>query len=131
MDAPRSTQSSDRSGEQPHQLRDILSDATRYWEPRRITYNFVLTGVVVVWLAATWPHFREALTLHSLLWLFILGMLANLCYCAAYVADVPMQNSVFRDSWRRGRWGLWLTGMLFAVVLANYWIVDEIYPYVR
>jgi hypothetical protein len=26
------------------------------------------------------------------------------------------------------RWGLWILGTLFAFVLANYWIADEIYP---
>jgi hypothetical protein len=33
--------------------------------------------------------------------------------------------------WRRRRWVLWLAGVIFAIVLTNYWIVDEIYPYVR
>ena len=35
--------------------------------------------------------------------------------------------TVFRSRWR---WALWLGGALFAVLLANYWIADEIYPYV-
>jgi hypothetical protein len=28
-------------------------------------------------------------------------------------------------------WILWLMGMLFAIVFENYWIADEIYPFVR
>jgi len=46
------------------------------------------------------------------------------------VIDIPLQWSSFRPLWRRWRWGLWLVGMLFAAILANYWIADEIYPFV-
>jgi hypothetical protein len=123
------SQGSDESP--PGQLRGILDDAIRYWESRRLAYNLVLTVVVVAWVASTWPHFRGALTLESLLALVILATLANVCYCAAYLVDIPLQYSSFCLVWRRRRWGLWLTGMLFAVALANYWIVDEIYPNVR
>lgn len=112
-------------------FRGLLADAIRFWEPRRLVYNFVLTAVAVVWLVATWPHFRAALTLSSLLLLAILALLANVCYCAAYLVDIPMQRSSLSTMWRRRRWGLWLMGTLFAIVLANYWIADEIYPFVR
>jgi hypothetical protein len=109
----------------------LFGDAVRYWEPRRIAYNFVLAGVVAVWLVATWPHFRTALKPHSILFLFVLAILVNGCYCAAYAADIPMQHSALGRTWRRWRWSCWLAGMLLAVLLANYWIADEIYPYVR
>jgi len=112
-------------------LQRILGDAIRYWEPRRIAYNLVLTAAVLAWIVWTWPHFRPALTSHSLLLLFILAALANLCYCAAYLADVPMQYSPFRAFWQRRRWGLLLIGTVRALVIANYWIADEIYPFVR
>jgi len=112
-------------------VRGLLSNAIRFWEPRRLVYNFVLTAVVVVWLAATWPHFRPAMTLPSLLLLAILALLANLCYSVAYLVDIPMQQSSLSTVWRRRRWGLWLMGTLLATVLANYWIADEIYPFVR
>lgn len=116
----------------PHvTLQRILGNAVRYWEPRRIIYNLVLCAAVLAWTLLTWPHFRPALTGHSALLLLVLAGLANLCYCAAYLADVPMQYSPFRVFWQRGRWGLWLLGMLLAMVLANYWIADEIYPFVR
>ena len=66
-------------GESPSgPFRGVLVDAIRFWEPRRLLYNFVLGAVVVVWLVATWPHFRAEMTLHSLLLLAILALLANL-----------------------------------------------------
>jgi hypothetical protein len=103
----------------------------RFWEYRRLIYNFVLLAVVVAWVAGTWPHFRPMFEVHSLLLLAILALLANACYCAAYLVDIPMQCSGVGNLWRRWRWILWVAGMLLAILLANYWIVDEIYPFVR
>ena len=108
--------------------RTLLADALRFWEPRRIFYNLVLFIVVVAWLMLTWPHFRPAFTLTSLLFLVIMALLANVCYCAAYLVDLPMQLCAV---WRRWRWALWLLGTLLAILFENYWIVDEIYPFVR
>ena len=71
------------------------------------------------------------MTWSSLLLLFFLALVANACYCAAYFVDIPLQRSSLSSVWKRRRWGLWLMGTLFALVLANYWIVDEIYPFVR
>lgn len=116
---------------QPVELRGILSDAIGYWERRRVIYNFLLVAVVLIWIAGTWPHFRPAFTGSSLGALLGLAALANLCYCAAYLADLPMQYSSFRDLWRRWRWGLWASGTLFAIVFTNYWIADEIYSFVH
>jgi hypothetical protein len=104
-------------------------DAVRFWEPRRLIHNSLLAGVVALWLVASWPHFRPAMTLHSL-WLFaILGLLANVCYSAAYLMDIPLQK--FSLSSERLRWELWALGTLFAIVVEMYWISDEIYPFVQ
>jgi len=113
------------------QLREIVTDAIAYWERRRVLFNVILATVVALWFMVTWPHFKPALTLQTLVFFFTLAMLANICYCAAYLADVPMGYSFFRSAWRRWRWGLWAVGVIFAVVIANYWIADEIYPYIR
>ena len=110
--------------------RETLRDAVRYWELRRIWYNAVLTAVVVAWVAISWPHFRAAMAPGALVYLLVFAALANLCYCAAYIVDLPIQYSEFQAVWRRRRWGLWLAGMLLAFVIGNYWIADEIYPYV-
>jgi len=109
-------------------FRALLADAIRFWELRRIIYNLALSVVAAAWLVMTWPHFRPALTLPSLFLFFILALLANACYCAAYLVDIPLQHSALAAVWRRRRWVLWLVGTLFAILLANYWIADEIYP---
>ena len=111
-------------------LKATLREAARYWEPRRIGYNLVLAVVVAAWFALTWPHLRPALNMQGLLALMFLALMANTCYCAAYLAEAAMQRSPFRASWPHVRWVLWLAGTLFAVALAWYWMVDEIYPYV-
>jgi hypothetical protein len=115
----------------PGSFRELLTDAMRFWEPRRILYNAVLAGVVLVWVVASWPHFRPAFTLQFLLLLVVLALIANACYCAAYLVDLLMQSSSAASSWKRRRWALWVAGTLVAILLANYWIVDEIYPFVR
>jgi hypothetical protein len=116
---------------QQNRLGEVFNDALRYWEPRRIVYNLILAAVTAAWLVFTWPHFRASLTLQSLLLIVILAAAANLCYCAAYLADLFVQYSHFQSEWRERRWILWLAGTLFAVLIANYWIVDEIYPFAR
>jgi hypothetical protein len=95
-----------------------------------VIYNLVLAAVVAFWVVFTWPHFRGAMNLTSLLLLVILASLANVCYSAAYLVDITMRASA-RHAWNQQRWVLWLMGTLFAVVLENYWIVDEIYPFVH
>jgi len=112
----------------PPPFTEVLTDALHYWEPRRIGYNTVLAAIVAGWVVFTWPHFRGAFTWNALLALFVLAVLANVCYCAAYLIDLPMQYSDFRDLWRRRRGILWVLGALFAAAIAYYWMADEIYP---
>jgi hypothetical protein len=111
-------------------FRSTLADAARFWEPFRLIYNLALATVTATWILATWPHFRPAFTLQCLLQLCVLGLIANVHYCAAYLIDLPMQHTPFAALWKRGRIILWIVGMLLAFVLTNYWISDEIYPFV-
>jgi hypothetical protein len=108
-----------------------LADAARFWERGRVLYNLILIGVVVTWIVASWPHFRPAMHLFHLFQLIVLGLIANAFYCAAYFVDIPMQSSGVGLNWRRWRWALWALGMLLAFLLTNYWIADEIYPFVN
>jgi hypothetical protein len=115
----------------PGTFRAMMREAAHFWEPRRLIYNLVLALVFAGWVILSWPHFRTAFTLQSLLFLVVLALMANLCYTGAYVVDLALQRSPLRGIWQRGRWWLWLAGMLVAVLFVNYWIADEIYPYVR
>lgn len=103
-------------------------EAVRFWEPRRIWYNAALMFVVVLWVALSWPHFRPALNLIVLGKMLALAGLANICYCAAYVAEFFVQAALPATMWRRVRIAIWIVGMLLALLMENYWIADEIYP---
>ena len=105
-----------------------MRDAARFWEPRRMVYNAILTAIVLLWLVLTWPHFRPAMTLSALVAMLVLAFFANVCYCAAYGAELALQPLVSNSTRNRWRWVLWTAGTLFAIVFENYWIADEIYP---
>ena len=113
----------------PTDFRELLRASARFWEPRRILYNLLLFLVCVIWVAVSWPHFRPAMRLLNLFRLAVMALMANICYSAAYVVDIPLLSSSSRESWLPYRKVLWLAGTLFAILLENYWIADEIYPY--
>jgi len=105
-----------------------LKDAARFWERQRIWYSNVLSAIVALWVILTWPHFRPAMNWVALGKMTVLGLLANLCYCAGYVTEGFIQPLLPQQFWRRARWTIWIVGMLLAILLTNYWIADEIYP---
>src|SRR5215831_12750335 len=92
-----------------------LMVAVKFWEPRRLLYNLLLFGVVMIWLVKTWPHFRPAMTWEALGIMTVLALLANVCYCAAYLAEILIQNAATSASWNRQRWVIWVVGTLFAI----------------
>jgi hypothetical protein len=96
MGAEQSEQS-EGFGEAPGgSFRGLVKDAVRYWEVRRVIYNAALVAVCAVW-----------------------ALVANVCYSAAYLVDIPMQQSSLANVWRKRRWGLWAVGTVIAIVLAN------------
>jgi hypothetical protein len=111
-------------------MRKWLNEAARFWEPWRLVYNLVLAAFVVGWIVRTWPHFRPAMTMANLGRLMIFALLANVCYSAAYVMEILIQQSAAEPSRRLQRTGLWVVGMLLAILFENYWIADEIYDFV-
>jgi hypothetical protein len=100
--------------------RAALSDAIRYWEPRRIMYNLALLAVVAAEFVAHLPASRTDVTFETLEWLFVSAVLANIAYGAAHVVDVLAQLSAFRPTWLRFRWVLLVIGIAFGGVLANF-----------
>jgi hypothetical protein len=85
-------------------LRDYLTDAIKFWEPARIGYNSVLAAVVAIHFVAAYPESKNVINLDFGLGLFLLAVVANVAYCAAYVPDIFAQASGFRDVWRKVRW---------------------------
>lgn len=110
-------------------IHEALSDAIRFWEPRRIIYNAGLAAVVLVSVTITgWTRIHGSLSFENLLAILVLAVLANACYCTAYCLDIPAQLSTYRGVWLRVRPLLWLFGSLFGMALAWYWMADEILP---
>jgi len=101
----------------PLTLREALTTSIRYWEPRRLVYNAALILVVVGAFVAGWPGSKDAIHVETVLLAFVLAVLANVAYCAAYVPDLFLQYSSFREAWLRGRWVLLLVGTLMACAI--------------
>jgi hypothetical protein len=105
-------------------LHEIASSAIRYWEPRRLLYNLMLGMIVVGYWNANWPKSREAVTFDGVLRMFLLAVLANVCYCAAYPVDVFAQFSDLRPLWLRWRWLVLAVGLAFAAILTRFFAME-------
>jgi len=101
-------------------LSGYVANGLRYWEPRRLVFNGVLALVVVGHLLMAWPGSRAAISFDLALGLFVLAVLANVCYCAAYVADVFVQFSGLHQEWRTGRLVLLIVGTAFAATITHF-----------
>jgi hypothetical protein len=101
-------------------MNDVITDAIRYWEPRRIAYNAILVLVVVAVFMLQWPRSWSAVSADLVQMLFVLAVLANVAYCAAYLVDVAAQSSEFRAIWKRNRWVLFAIGVVFASILTRF-----------
>ena len=102
------------------ELRDYLTDAIRFWEPRRVLYNLSLAAIVVAYFVVGYPKSKAVLSIDFALGLFLLAVAANVAYCAAYLADIFVQASGFRDIWKRARWVLFGIGTLFAAIITRF-----------
>jgi len=102
-------------------LRNNVSSAIRFWEPMRLVYNGVLAAIVLVYFVRGLPASKQTVSFDGLLVLFLLIVLANVVYCAAYVVDVFVQSSAYRESWHRTRWILFAIGLVFAGIITRFW----------
>ena len=100
--------------------REALSQAIRYWEPRRILYNALLLIEVAILFVVNLPASRSHFSVDLGLVLFVLAVLANVAYSACYVVDVVAQLSAFREAWLRFRWALFMLGVAFAGTLTYF-----------
>jgi hypothetical protein len=104
-------------------LRESLTDAIRYWEPLRLAYNAALIMIVLVYFWIGYPASKGALSVNSILVIFLMAVMANVAYCAVYLVDLFAQASGFRETWRKNRWILFAIGLLFAGVLTRFWAI--------
>jgi hypothetical protein len=104
-------------------FRDVATDAIRSWEPRRLVFNAALALVFLWHFLAHWPTSQRAISVDNVLCLFFLAVLANCCYCAAYIPDIFAQYTGFRLVWLRWRGLLLAIGILFASVITRFFCV--------
>jgi len=101
-------------------MREYLTNAISYWEPRRVLYNLVLAVIVIAYFVAGYPASKAVLSIDFVLGLFLLAVAANVAYCAAYLADIFVQASGFREIWQRTRWVVFVIGTAFAAVITRF-----------
>jgi hypothetical protein len=61
----------------------------------RIGYNLVSAAIVVIYFVVGLPACKQNLSVNTVLFLFLLAVLANAAYCAAYLVDIFAQMSGF------------------------------------
>jgi hypothetical protein len=105
-------------------IRGAVTEAIRYWEPRRIAYNAVLAAIALAYFWHGYPGSRQVVSADGILALFLLVVLANAAYCAAYIVDLFVQMSGFRERWRSYRRVLFGIGLLFAGILVRFWSMN-------
>jgi len=102
-------------------VREYLTDAIRYWEPRRILFNLALAALFLFYFVRAFPLSKTVFSLDSVLLLILLAVLANVAYSTAYVVDIFAQASAFRERWRGLRWCLFVIGLIVAAILTRFW----------
>jgi hypothetical protein len=107
------------SGGLAARLGGYVASGLRYWERRRIIYNVVLAVIVLGNFIFAWPGSRLALSVNLLLGIFVLAVLANVAYCAAYLPDIFVQFSGLDSALRWTRTVLFVVGTAFAATIAH------------
>ena len=101
-------------------FRESLTAAIRYWEPRRLVYNLVLAAIVITYFGLGYPASKSTVSLDFVLLLFLLAVLANIAYCAAYLIDLFASSSGYREQWRNLRWLIFTIGLLCAAIITRF-----------
>lgn len=109
-------------------FRDSVTAAIRYWEPRRLIYNLVLAGIVLIYFGLNYAASRSKISLDFALLLFLLAVLANVAYCAAYPVDIFISASGYREQWVKYRWIIFLIGLLFAATITRFFALGMFQP---
>lgn len=100
-------------------LREILSNAIRFWERARLIYNGVLAAVLVAVYQYCQPASSEHVSLKLFEQMFLGAMGLNVLYTFAYLPDIGAQLSDYRAQWLKYRWILFAAGTTFASILTQ------------
>lgn len=109
-------------------FRESLTNAIRYWEKMRIFYNVVLLLVVAGCFAWNYSALGTKLSVNVFMSMILCGILLNVLYCSAYIVDVLVQMSEFRERWPKYRWVLFSIGTTFAAILTRFWSLSVFGP---
>ena len=104
----------------PLPFRSQVLSGLQFWEPLRLLYNLILTAIVITYFAIGYPLSKADLSVDFCLGLFLLAVIANVAYCAAYIVDIFAQASGFRETWQRYRKLLFVIGTLFAAIITRF-----------
>jgi hypothetical protein len=83
-------------------------------------YNGVLLSVVIAHIVTKWSSVQRLFTFDVFLLLFLLAVLANICYCAVYAVDLFVRFSGLQAAWEKGRIVVLLVGTAFAAVITHF-----------
>lgn len=103
-------------------FREVLSNALVYWEKRRLLYNTVLFVIVVVMFLIGQPTVAGLINFSGMMTLLVLAVAANILYSFAYLPDIMLQLSDYRETWLRWRKWLFWSGVVFAGLL-TVWVL--------
>jgi hypothetical protein len=104
-------------------LKESITESLRYWEPRRVVYNAVLAVIVLAYFALGLPASKSTVSIDGILFLVLLAVGANICYCAAYLVDIFAQSSGLRELWIKYRGVLFLIGLLVAGIITRFFAI--------
>jgi hypothetical protein len=101
-------------------LRESVTAAIRFWEPRRLIYTGALASIVLIYFGMNYPASKAVVSIDSILVLFLMAVLANVAYCAAYLVDIFVRSSGYLEQWRKYRWLVFVVGLLFAAIVTRF-----------
>jgi hypothetical protein len=99
-------------------IRAIVTEALGYWERKRIVYNAALTLVSLIGYFTSDFGSHVPLGFGTFVALFVWVVMANVLYCAAYLPELMIQASHYRERRHVVRIVIFTIGTLFACVLA-------------
>ena len=66
----------------------------------------------------------DVISFNSVLQLFVLAVMANVFYIAAYLVDVFLLLTEYAAVWRKRRWILFTIGFVFTAIIARFISMD-------